>query len=205
MTATVYYVSAYFAQTLPADWRDRLATRLGARPRRLGRWTELGLYGALECLHPHTTLENNTALLVSGQHGPSPAMQEARAQARTGLPLPLTFLQIQPSQLLATLSAQLNWCGDARFITHPDPLEVLSAALRQAHTHAQGVLVGWVDEIASESSDWLLLKPLLPTDTKPTQGWQAVDQWAHTDRQTLLPQLQFLQQDPSGLAVIIKG
>lgn len=35
---------------LPADWRERLVARLGQRPRRLGTWTELALYGALECL-----------------------------------------------------------------------------------------------------------------------------------------------------------
>lgn len=205
MTAAVYCVSAYFAQPLPADWRDRLATRLGARPRRLGRWAELGLYGALECLHPHTTLASNIALMVSSQHGPSHAMQEAKAQTRAGLPLPLTFLQIQPSQLLATLSAQLHWCGDARFLTHPEPLAVISAALRMAHAHAQGVLVGWVDEIPSETSHWLLIQPLRPGDPKPTHAWRSADQWAHTDRASLLRQLQFLQQESSGLAVIIKG
>ncbi len=35
---------------LPADWRDQLAARLGARPRRLGAWTELAMFGALRCL-----------------------------------------------------------------------------------------------------------------------------------------------------------
>lgn len=35
---------------LPADWHERLVARLGQRPRRLGTWTELALYGALECL-----------------------------------------------------------------------------------------------------------------------------------------------------------
>jgi len=35
---------------LPADWRERLAVRLGQRPRRIGTWAELALYGARLCL-----------------------------------------------------------------------------------------------------------------------------------------------------------
>lgn len=31
----------------PADWHEQLAQMLGAKPRRIGTWAELGLYGAL--------------------------------------------------------------------------------------------------------------------------------------------------------------
>jgi hypothetical protein len=34
----------------PADWREQLAQMLGAKPRRIGTWAELGLYGALRCM-----------------------------------------------------------------------------------------------------------------------------------------------------------
>lgn len=203
--ATVYRVSARFVQPVSADWRERLAARLGARPRRLGRWAELGLFGALECLHPHNTLPTNTALLLSSRHGPSPAMQEAMAQVRDGLPLPLTFLQIQPSQLLAALSAQLHWRGDARFLTHPKPLVVLSAALALAQDHAHGVLVGWVDEITGESSHWLRLEPLRDATDAPTQAWLPATDVASLDVQTLVCNLDWLRLGSSGLAVIIKG
>ncbi|MDR7306085.1 hypothetical protein [Rhodoferax saidenbachensis] len=156
---TVYQVCArYVAQPVAADWRERLASHLGSRPRRLGRWAELGLYGALECLAAdgESTLAEHAALVLSSQHGPALAMRSALAQVHEDLPLPLTFLQTQPSQLLATLSAYLGWSGDARFITHPDPFAVL--ALATALSHADGLLVGWVDEIDVESSVWLRLR-----------------------------------------------
>ena len=130
---TVYHIRARcVAQPASADWREQLAIRLGSRPRRLGRWAELGLYGALECLaiDGECTLAERAAMVLSSQHGPALAMRSALAQAREDLPLPLTFLQTQPSQLLATLSAQLRWCGDARFITHRNPLAVGEAGDR---------------------------------------------------------------------------
>lgn len=37
-------------QPVPSDWRDQLVLRLEQRPRRLGTWAELALYGALQCL-----------------------------------------------------------------------------------------------------------------------------------------------------------
>jgi len=150
------------AQPAVADWREQLASRLGGRPRRLGRWAELGLYGALECLAvgAENTLAEQAVLVLSSQHGPALAMRSAVAQVCEGLPLPLTFLQIQPSQLLASLAAQLRWCGDARFFTHPDPLCVLTLALTVAESHADGVLLGWVNELEVESSVWLRLQPV---------------------------------------------
>lgn len=167
----VYRISARCgAQPPAADWREQLVRRLGHRPRRLGLWAELGLYGALQCLdaNAEATLPGGAALVLSSRHGPALAVQSAMAQARSGLPMPMTFLQTQPSQLLATLSAQLGWCGDARFITQPDPLALLALALAmadsQAADHADGLLLGWVDELAGERSEtpsslWLRLQP----------------------------------------------
>jgi hypothetical protein len=158
---TVFRIDARFlAQPPAADWREQLATRLGSRPRRLGLWAELGLYGALECLAAkgETCLPEGTALLLSSRHGPAQAVQSAMAQAREGLPMPLTFLQTQPSQLLAALSAQLHWRGDARFITQPDPLAVLALAMAMATE--EGLLLGWVDEMEIQSSLWLRLQPV---------------------------------------------
>ena len=156
-----YRISARCVAQPPApDWREQLATGLGGRPRRLGRWAELGLYGALQCLGADTadTMTQCAALVLSSQHGPALAMRSALAQAREDALLPLTFLQTQPSQLLAALSAQLRWRGDARFITHPDPLAVLALAL--AGRNAAGLLLGWVDELETESSVWLHLEPV---------------------------------------------
>ena len=184
------------AQPVAADWREQLASRLGSRPRRLGRWAELGLYGALECLAVDSEgiLSENAALVLSSQHGPALAMRSARAQAREDLPLPLTFLQTQPSQLLATLSAQLRWCGDARFITHPDPLAVLALALAIADSHADGLLLGWVNELGTESSLWLRLQPV----ADPGGAWRQA-----SDFGTLLRRASHVRLGPDQLKVII--
>lgn len=191
---TVYRIHARcLAEPAPADWREQLATRLGNRPRRLGRWAELGLYGALECLAAagESTLPEDAGLLVSSQHGPAQALHSALEQAREDLPLPLTFLQTQPSQLLATLSAQLQWCGDARFITQADPVALLTLAL--ACGHAQGVLLGWVNEQPGESSIWLRLQPV----ADPGGVWQPASDFA-----LLRQRADYVRKGTSGLDVL---
>jgi hypothetical protein len=191
---TVYRILARCIAHPPApDWREQLATRLGSRPRRLGRWAELGLYGALECLAggAQTSLPEHAVLLLSSQHGPAQALHSAMEQAREDLPLPMSFLQTQPSQLLATLSAQLRWCGDARFITHPDPLELLTLAL--AARHAESVLLGWVNEMPTESSVWLHLQQV----PDPGGQWQPASDFA-----ALLTQAHHLRLRPAQLDVL---
>ena len=194
---TVYRIRARcVSQPATADWREQLASRLGSRPRRLGRWAELGLYGALECVaaDAESTLSQQAALLLSSQHGPAAAMRSARAQAHEDLLLPVTFLQTQPSQLLATLSAQLRWCGDARFITNPDPLALLSLALAIAAGHADVLLLGWVNELGSESSLWLRLQPV----ADPGGAWRQT-----SDFGTLLQGASHVRQGQSQVEVIM--
>jgi hypothetical protein len=194
---TVYRIRARcVAQPPAADWREQLASRLGSRQRRLGRWAELGLYGALECLavDAESTLAEHAALVLSSQHGPALAMRSAVVQAREDLPLPLTFLQTQPSQLLATLSAQLRWCGDARFITHPDPLAMLALALALADSHADGMLLGWVNEVGTESSLWLRLQPV----ADPGGAWRQAGDFG-----TLLQRASHVRLGPVQLDVIM--
>jgi len=143
----------------PADWREQLAARLGSRPRRIGIWAELALYGALECLADagEEVLPKNAKLLVASHKGPLAATQAVLEQEREGLPMPLTFLQTQPSQMLAVLAAHLGWSGDACFIAARHPHAVLRLAAAQSG--AQGVLLGWVDEDGDGSSVWLRLRP----------------------------------------------
>ena len=184
------------AQPLDVDWREQLANRLGSRPRRLGRWAELGLFGALTCMASgaESTLREHAALVLSSQHGPALALRSALAQARDDLPMPLTFLQAQPSQLLAALSLHLGWCGDARFITHPDPLAVLALALAVADSHADGLLMGWVNELETESSLWMRLQPV--TDARG--NWREAGDFG-----VMLQHASFVRLRQSRLEVII--
>jgi hypothetical protein len=143
----------------PPDWRERLAAMLGARPRRMGTWAELGMYGALSCLADarEAALAPNALLMLGSRRGTYMPTGQALEQMRDDLPMPLTFLQTQPSQLLASLAAQMRWRGHAEFIAGGTPQALLHLAAAQCGS--AGVLLGWVDETDGGGSQWLRLKP----------------------------------------------
>jgi len=133
----------------PNDWPQDLQRRLGRRPRRLGRWAERALHGALCCLEAtgEATLPGDAALLVCSLNGAQPTLRAALADLAQGqLPLPYTFLQSQAAVLLSVLAAHLGWCGDAQAVARRDPLALLHAQLIDAPPG--GLLIGWVEEAA---------------------------------------------------------
>lgn len=146
----------------PADWREQLIARLGSRPRRLGAWCELGLFGALECLADagETSLPAAAQLSVATRRGSDTALRDALRMAREdGLPLPLGFLQSQPGQLLAHFSAATAWQGDARMLACRDVLAALRLACRTSASDE--LLLGWLDEDSADGpafSIWLRLR-----------------------------------------------
>ena len=148
----------YFAVP-PADWRAQLATRLGHRPRRIGAWVELALWGARQCLDKagEADLPAGALLSLSSLHGPDIALRRALEQAREGAPMPITFLNSQPSQALPALAQYLGWQGNGRCLTTRDPLLALHLACLEAG--ADGMLIGWVEEDAPGTSIWLRLMP----------------------------------------------
>lgn len=131
---------------LPNDWREQLIQRIGQRPRRIGGWAELALYGARLCLDAaqEAMLPSAVQLRVASLSGPLTASRSIIEQARSSLPRPFTFMQSQPSQLLATLSQHLQWQGDARFTVCRDRDAVLELAKLECST--AGLLIGWVEE-----------------------------------------------------------
>lgn len=131
---------------LPADWQAQLASRLGQRPRRIGAWAELALYGARLCLDAaqEISLPADAKLRVASLSGSLGAYQLITQQARTALPMPFPFLQSQPSQMLAAISQHLAWRGDACFVLSRDPASVLQFA--QLDGGPAGLLLGWVEE-----------------------------------------------------------
>ncbi len=143
----------------PPDWRERLAGMLGAKPRRIGNWAELGLYGALSCLADagEASLPQGALLILGSRRGTCVPTAQVLEQMHDDLPMPLTFLQTQPSQLLALLAAQMRWRGNAQFIAGGTPHALLRLASAQCGT--AGLLLGWVDEVDGGSSRWLRLKP----------------------------------------------
>ena len=154
-----FSISGRCIATPPADWREQLTEMLGAKPRRIGTWAELGLYGALRCMaHAgETELPQDAQIWLGSRRGTYAATDIVLDQLRDDLPMPLAFLQTQPSQLLALLAAQLHWKGHACFLAGAQPKALLQLAVTQAG-HA-GVLLGWVDEMDGGSSAWLRLRP----------------------------------------------
>jgi hypothetical protein len=134
-------------EPLPEDWRASLAERLGQRPRRIGPWAELALYGARLCLDAagEPTLPAGTQLRIASRLAPMAAARAIAEQARVGLPMPFAFMQSQPSQMLAALSQHLAWQGDARFSLCRDPHAALQLAQQDGHMTGS-LLVGWVEE-----------------------------------------------------------
>lgn len=143
----------------PSDWREQLARMLGAKPRRIGTWAELGLYGALCCMADagEVTLPQDAQIWLGSRRGTYAATGIVLDQLREDLPMPLAFLQTQPSQLLARLAAQLDWKGHACFVAGSEPQALMRLASAQAGNG--GVLLGWLDEMDGGTSNWLRLRP----------------------------------------------
>lgn len=142
----------------PADWREQLSQWLGARPRRIGTWAELGLYGALRCMADagEERLPSDALLLLTSWRGTYVATGTALEQMRDDSLMPLTFLQTQPSQLLALLAAQMDWTGHGCFLAAAQPQDLLRLAAAQAG--AGGALLGCVDEMNGGLTNWLRLR-----------------------------------------------
>ncbi len=159
MTGTFKIAGRFRAMPPGPEWREELAARLGARPRRAGVWAELALYGATACLADaqEPKLAPEVQLLVASHKGALAATRAVLEQGREDLPLPLSFLQTQPSQMLAVVSAHLGWTGNASFVCSRDPLDTFRLAAASAGP--QGVLLGWVDEIDQGATSWLRLLP----------------------------------------------
>lgn len=137
------------ADAPPPLWREDLGRLLGARPRRLGTWAELGLYGARTCLDAAglSVLPPQAMVCVASLSGSESATHATAAQCRSGLPLPFGFLQSQSSQLLAALGQWLQWEGEGGFLAHRDPARAWRLAQREAlQAQASGLLLGQVEE-----------------------------------------------------------
>ncbi len=143
----------------PEGWREALAARLGGRPRRLGRWAELALWGAFGCLDAAglATLPAGACLRLCSANGPTPPLDAALASLRAGeLPMPFAFLQSQPAVGLAALAAALRWQGDALVLSHREAAALLRL---YAPRWREGVLLGWVDERPALRSTWCWIGP----------------------------------------------
>lgn len=140
----------------PPGWRDALAARLGARPRRIGPWAELALYGAWRCLDAagENALPADARLRIASLSGPLAATRACLNQLHGELlPMPFDFMQSQPALMLAALARGLSWQGDASFTTGRDTPMLVRMALQGAGRG--GLLWGRVEgEAGACASEW---------------------------------------------------
>lgn len=155
-------------QPPPADWREALARRLGQRPRRIGSWAELALFGALACLDDagETSLPASALLSLSSWRGPEAVLLGSVQDLASELPMPIAFLQSQPGQVLPVLAQHLRWSGNGRCLTTRDPVDALRLACLEADP-AGGFLLGWVDEAGGGKSLWLRAVAAEPRELAP--------------------------------------
>jgi len=154
-------LARFTADPAPPAWREALAERLGERPRRIGLWAELALYGARGCLDAagEATLAAGACLRVASTSGARSATHAAAAQAHAGVLMPFGFMQSQPSQMLAALGQHLGWQGDAAFFAVRDTGLLLRMACREAGP--AGLLFGVVEDEQGDvlRTAWLRLVP----------------------------------------------
>jgi hypothetical protein len=162
-TMTTWRTVAHFvAHPPPADWRDDLASRIGRRPRRVGLWTELAMYGARCCLDMtgEAALPQGTRLRVASRRGAWGATHAGLEQLDAGLSMPFTFMQSQPALMLAEVGRCLEWQGDASFMLCRDPQRLLQ--LSKLGATREGLLFGIVEEERNGEplyAEWWRLAP----------------------------------------------
>ena len=71
--------------------------------------------------------------------------------------MPFTFMQSQPSQMLAALSQHLAWQGNASFIVSRD--EQALRHLAECEAGPRRCFWGWVEEGDSLRTEWWRLAP----------------------------------------------
>ncbi len=150
---------------IKSDWQTTLVTILGSKPRRLSLWCELGLFGALSCIHkgiqlsniPH--LSNEVDIRVYTENSTIIASRLAIGQSQEHLPMPFTFMQTQPGQIFNALGAAIDWNGDGFTVSGRSLREVEIELLRTAKS---SILIGWVDEIPDLISRWIWLEKIEP-------------------------------------------
>lgn len=158
---TAWHTTAHFvADPPPPDWRDALALRLGERPRRIGIWAELAIYGARACLDAanEPVLPAEARLRVASLSGAMSATRATALQCVRGLlPMPFSFMQSQPSQMLAAVGQSLMWQGDGSFVVCRDADALLRLA--QQGAGPAGLLYGRVEQGEALRTEWWRLVP----------------------------------------------
>jgi hypothetical protein len=171
MKPRIFAIKACSNAPIENDWGAQLVTLLGSKPRRLSRWCELGLYGALLCIKQsgQTDLSSDVAIRVYSEYATINATRMAMEQATEHLPMPFTFMQTQPCQIFNALGAAVGWHGDG-YVTSSMNRHQSEVALLQ--DIQQSALLACVDEVPEPISRWIWLEEVKP---KNELNWEIAD------------------------------
>lgn len=186
MQTKTFEIRACSNGAIGSDWEAQLAGWLKSPPRRLSRWTKLGLFGALQCLRQSgaAALPNAVPIRVHSEYGTLAATKVAVAQASDHLPMPFSFMQTQPGQLFNALGTALDWHGDGALVSCSDRVHSEIALLRGIR---QAALLAWVDDEPALLSRWIWLQQATMTaepqwrragslfDVTATARWLKID------------------------------
>lgn len=163
MKTRIFAIKACHNIPIAHDWAAQLAALLGSKPRRLSRWCELGLFGALSCIRQSTPsdLSSDVAIRVYSEYGTLNATRTAMEQAREHLPMPFTFMQTQPCQIFNALGNAVNWHGDGCAVSSATRRQSEIALLQDIWRSS---LLAWVDEMPEAVSRWIWLEEAQPVD-----------------------------------------
>lgn len=171
MCPLVFKIVSCQSNPVQDGWAADLTALLGAKPRRLSRWSELGLWGALHCLRklPNPDLSATISIRVYSRNGTINATRQALAQIDEHLPMPVTFMQTLPGQLFNAIGTALDWHGDGFTIAGVNRVQAEASMLRNIR---QAALLAWVDELPQQVSRWCLLERVAEPDVK--SDWESV-------------------------------
>jgi hypothetical protein len=157
MNTTLFVIKACFNQPINPEWRAELTQLLGVKPRRLSQWCELGLYGALSCIHQANQkgLPSDIPIRVYSEYGTIKASRVALEQVKDYLPMPFTFMQTQPGQLFNALGVALGWHGDG---VTTSASHSLASQIALLHSVRESMLCAHVDDEPNLISRWLWLE-----------------------------------------------
>ncbi|MBB3168332.1 hypothetical protein [Simiduia aestuariiviva] len=156
----LFKIVARHTRSPSSIWREELVELLGAKPRRLSQWCELGLWGLIHCVHSDIDqkIRSDAIIRVISQASTKNATERALAQSIDFPPMPFTFMQSQPGQFFSALANVFEWRGDAQVMTLSNLGLDLGLSLRSI---GEPCLLGVVDDTPRLCSFWL---SLLPTD-----------------------------------------
>ncbi len=152
-------------------WQAHLVGLMGSKPRRLSRWCELGLWGALSCLRKSADgqFSSQVPIRVYSESGTIQATRKALAQLDEHLPMPVTFMQTLPGQLFNAIGAAVGWHGDGYTVAG---LSRQQAEISILQNIQQSTLLAWVDEVPEAVSHWIFLQRVTEPDVR--SGWDSV-------------------------------